>query len=49
MSETHKMKAGPDELAQVPSMVGEVLSYPALAYDDVFGEVSENGPNFRNV
>ncbi|KAL4863878.1 hypothetical protein BDV12DRAFT_189344 [Aspergillus spectabilis] len=30
-------------------MVGEIRSHPAMAHDDVFGEISETGPNYRDV
>ncbi|KAL4880751.1 transmembrane amino acid transporter protein-domain-containing protein [Aspergillus karnatakaensis] len=43
------MKDEPADLTQVPSMVGEVRNHPAMAHDDVFGEISENGPNYRDV
>ncbi|KAL4913250.1 transmembrane amino acid transporter protein-domain-containing protein [Aspergillus aurantiobrunneus] len=39
------MKPDSEDLAQVPSMLGEVRSH--LAHDDVFGEMSEKGPNYR--
>ncbi|KAL4794765.1 transmembrane amino acid transporter protein-domain-containing protein [Aspergillus venezuelensis] len=49
-SEAPKMKPENDDLAQVPSMLGEVQSHPAIAaHDDVFGEMSEGGPNYRDV
>ncbi|KAL3467058.1 transmembrane amino acid transporter protein-domain-containing protein [Aspergillus heterothallicus] len=48
MSEVRKMKEG-EVLTQVPSMVGEIRSHPAVAHDDVFGEISEGGPNYRDV
>ncbi|KAL2839538.1 transmembrane amino acid transporter protein-domain-containing protein [Aspergillus pseudodeflectus] len=48
MSEDPKMKVGED-LDQTPSMVGEICNHPAVAHDDVFGEISEGGPNYRDV
>jgi hypothetical protein len=48
MSEDPKMKVGED-LDQTPSMVGEICTHPAVAHDDVFGEISEGGPNYRDV
>ncbi|KAJ0421737.1 transmembrane amino acid transporter protein-domain-containing protein [Aspergillus carlsbadensis] len=48
MSEDPKMKVGED-LDQTPSMVGEIRNHPAVAHDDVFGEISEGGPNYRDV
>ncbi|KAI9367653.1 transmembrane amino acid transporter protein-domain-containing protein [Aspergillus egyptiacus] len=48
-----KMKQEPEDpaLAQVPSALGagEVHPHPARAHDDVFGEISEHGPNYRDV
>ncbi|KAL2834274.1 transmembrane amino acid transporter protein-domain-containing protein [Aspergillus cavernicola] len=49
MSELPKMKTEPEDLTQVPSMVGEIRSHPAMAHDAVFGEISEGGPNYRDV
>ncbi|KAL4927670.1 putative amino acid transporter (Mtr) [Aspergillus undulatus] len=48
MSEAPKMKPENEDLAQVPSMLGEIQSHPA-PHDDVFGEMSEGGPNYRDV
>ncbi|OJJ01325.1 hypothetical protein ASPVEDRAFT_52279 [Aspergillus versicolor CBS 583.65] len=44
-----KMKTEHDEIAPEPSMLGEVQSHPGMAHDDVFGEMSEGGPNYRDV
>lgn len=44
-----KTKEDPNELAPVPSQAGEVRDMPTYVTDDVFGEVTENGPNYRNV
>ncbi|GAB1193413.1 hypothetical protein APSETT444_002629 [Aspergillus pseudonomiae] len=44
-----KTKEDPSELAPVPSQAGEVRDMPTYVTDDVFGEVTENGPNYRNV
>ncbi|KAL6238684.1 hypothetical protein BDW75DRAFT_246762 [Aspergillus navahoensis] len=53
MSSEHKMKQEPEDpaLAQVTSILGtgDVQPYPAAAYDDVFGEISADGPNYRDV
>lgn len=43
------MKTEHDEIAPEPSMLGEVQSHPGMAHDDVFGEMSEGGPNYRDV
>lgn len=38
------------ELAPVPShVIGEVEHCPPYAHDAVFGELNEDGPNYRNV
>ena len=44
-----KTKEDPNELAPVPSQAGELREVPTYVTDDVFGEVTENGPNYRNV
>jgi hypothetical protein len=50
MSEKKPQKEDhPDELVQVPSMLGEIHNHLAFTQDDVFGVISENGPNYRNV
>ncbi|KAF2716484.1 amino acid transporter [Polychaeton citri CBS 116435] len=41
--------AGGEQLAPVPSHGGEVYDDPEFAHDAVFGEMSEDGPNYRNV
>ena len=38
-----------NNLDQSPSRVGEVEDDPGCAHDAVFGEISEDGPNYRNV
>ncbi|KAJ5105035.1 amino acid transporter [Penicillium alfredii] len=38
-----------EELAPVPSQIGEVHNDPNYAHDAVFGEITEDGPNYRNV
>jgi hypothetical protein len=54
--DSHKMKDPVDNkhvntLDQIPSRVGEVEDDvgPGHAHDAVFGEISEDGPNYRNV
>lgn len=37
-----------DDKSYVPSQVGEVIE-SHTTYDEVFGEISENSPNYRNV
>lgn len=44
---THKSK--PQEGDQAPSETGEVYDDDALAHDAVFGDMSEKGPNYRDV
>lgn len=48
-SEMPKSEVGPEELAPIPSQIGEVHSDPSYAHDAVFGELTEEGPNYRNV
>lgn len=38
-----------EELAPIPSQIGEVHNDPNYAHDAVFGEITEDGPNYRNV
>lgn len=48
----HKSKESHlDELGQVStqSQVGVVYDDPNASYDAVFGEIGEDGPNYRNV
>ncbi|KAE8376618.1 transmembrane amino acid transporter protein-domain-containing protein [Aspergillus bertholletiae] len=44
-----KTKEDPNELGPVVPQAGEVQDVPLFVSDDVFGEVTENGPNYRNV
>lgn len=46
MIETHKTKEDPEALATVPSQIGEVS---APTHDAVFGAITEDGPNYRDV
>ncbi|KAL4807234.1 transmembrane amino acid transporter protein-domain-containing protein [Aspergillus unguis] len=51
----HDHESKDKDLVQVPSMLGEIQSHPGTAtapttnHDDVFGELSEDGPNYRDV
>lgn len=46
----YKTEKDPEALAPVRSQVaGEVQDDTALAHDAVFGEITEGGPNYRNV
>ncbi|KAI8186373.1 hypothetical protein KHU50_001338 [Colletotrichum sp. SAR 10_65] len=36
-------------MAPVPSHVGQVLEDPSVTHDAVFGEITADGPNYRNV
>ncbi|KAL4735371.1 transmembrane amino acid transporter protein-domain-containing protein [Aspergillus similis] len=53
MSSEFKMKQEPEDpaLAQVTSTLGtgEIQPHPATAHDDVFGRISADGPNYRDV
>ncbi|KAH8433329.1 uncharacterized protein LDX57_010965 [Aspergillus melleus] len=43
-------KTKPDEESpSLPMQVGEVREDPTYAHDAVFGEITEDGPNYRNV
>lgn len=46
MPDTHKTKEDPEALATIPSQNGEVS---ASNHDAVFGAITEDGPNYRNV
>lgn len=47
---TLNVKEKQKDLAPVPSHVaGEVEHCPPYAHDAVFGELNEDGPNYRNV
>lgn len=36
-------------MTHVPSQMGEILAGKNVTHDAVFGEVTEGGPNYRNV
>ncbi|THC95359.1 hypothetical protein EYZ11_005173 [Aspergillus tanneri] len=50
ISETTESKFVSDELGPMDSrQVGEIHNAPAYKHDAVFGEITEEGPNYRNV
>jgi hypothetical protein len=51
MSKDHKVDYDPEGLAHVPSHSGEgeVIVDNTIAHDAVFGDITEGGPNYRNV
>ncbi|KAJ9216665.1 hypothetical protein DTO166G4_1881 [Paecilomyces variotii] len=49
MSDMPKAKVGPEELATVPSQVGEIHNGTSYTHDAVFGDITDDGPNYRNV
>ncbi|KAF5004863.1 hypothetical protein FDECE_8645 [Fusarium decemcellulare] len=49
MSKTSKISEDPHGIAPIPSQAGEVLDDKAVTHDAVFGEITEDGPNYRNV
>lgn len=49
MSKIYKAEEDPEGLTQVPSKKGEIEDNPAQAHDAVFGDITEDGPNYRNV
>ncbi|KAM0547298.1 hypothetical protein ACHAPJ_010433 [Fusarium lateritium] len=46
MADAYKAKEDPEALAKVPSQNGEVST---STHDAVFGAITEDGPNYRNV
>jgi hypothetical protein len=38
-----------DFLSPVPSQTGQMFEDQTYAHDAVFGEITEEGPNYRNV
>lgn len=44
-----KKEAAPNERVRDSTMLGEVYSHPHLTEDDVFGEITSDGPNYRAV
>ncbi|RWQ93295.1 putative amino acid transporter [Paecilomyces variotii] len=44
-----KAKVGPEELATVPSQIGEIHNGTSYTHDAVFGDITDDGPNYRNV
>lgn len=40
---------GASEIGRVPSQAGEMLETKTIVDDAVFGQMSEKGPNYRNV
>ncbi|KAJ9324406.1 hypothetical protein DTO027B5_4257 [Paecilomyces variotii] len=49
MSDMPKAKVGPEELATVPSQIGEIHNGTSYTHDAVFGDITDDGPNYRNV
>ncbi|GAD94188.1 amino acid transporter, putative [Paecilomyces variotii No. 5] len=49
MSDMPKAKNGPEELATVLSQVGEIHNGTSYTHDAVFGDITDEGPNYRNV
>lgn len=43
------MKKDEQELSPVDSQLGQVTEGQNTTHDAVFGEISEDGPNYRNV
>lgn len=42
-------KEDPEGLTNSPSYLGEVSEEHTIAQDAVFGEITDKGPNYRNV
>ncbi|CAI0643156.1 unnamed protein product [Colletotrichum noveboracense] len=49
MAKSSKSANGSHEMAPVPSHVGQVLEDHSVTHDAVFGEITADGPNYRNV
>lgn len=49
MSEKSSKQSDLENLQYYPSGVGKVVDDPETAHDAVFGDIGENGPNYRNV
>ncbi|KAF4461758.1 Transmembrane amino acid transporter [Fusarium albosuccineum] len=49
MSKDTKTDYDPEGITHTPSHVGEVLEDKAVEHDAVFGAITEDGPNYRNV
>lgn len=39
----------PRPMEESPSQLGEIIKDESTPHDAVFGELSEDGPNYRNV
>lgn len=46
---TSMSKDEPNDLSQLPSQLVEGEIYEEFTHDAVFGEITEGGPNYRNV
>ncbi|RMJ16815.1 hypothetical protein CDV36_003560 [Fusarium kuroshium] len=49
MSHFNEKKSDPEGLSTMPSHVGEVHDSNDIVHDAVFGHISEDGPDYRNV
>ncbi|KAM0426741.1 hypothetical protein ACHAPT_008057 [Fusarium lateritium] len=49
MSKDMKSEYDPEGLPRTPSRAGEVLEDNVVEHDAVFGAITEDGPNYRNV
>lgn len=51
MAKDTEAQNGMDVIAPAPSYMqhGEVLEHSPTTHDAVFGEITEGGPNYRNV
>ncbi|KAH6874382.1 transmembrane amino acid transporter protein-domain-containing protein [Thelonectria olida] len=49
MSKESKTDYDPEGIANVPSRTGEILDDNTIEHDAVFGDITEGGPNYRNV
>ncbi|KAF4447200.1 amino acid transporter [Fusarium austroafricanum] len=49
MTSHNETKHDLEGIADAPSQVGEILEHKPIEHDAVFGEITEDGPNYRNV
>ena len=49
MQATRKSGEDPEAIVTVPSEVDEACDNWTITHDAVFGDITEDGPNYRNV
>ena len=48
-SEIQNNEKDPESLADITLEAGQIKEHSGVVHDAVFGEITEDGPNFRNV